>query len=194
MKLIVGLGNPGYEYHLTPHNLGFMAVDRLAEECGVDVSRREGQALVARTELEGFEVVLAKPQTFMNLSGLAVERLIARHEVEPRDMIVLVDEADLPFGTLRIRQRGSAGSHNGMKSIIGALQSDEFTRVRLGVQPLDHPVEDRATYVLSRFRKSDMEAVTDLIDRAAEAVRVILRDGTQKAMNLFNRRDQPAGL
>ncbi len=189
MKLIVGLGNPGYEYHLTPHNLGFMAVDRLAEECGVDVSRREGQALVARTELEGVAVMLAKPQTFMNLSGLAVERLIARYEISLRDLIVLVDEADLPFGTLRIRQRGSAGCHNGMKSIIGALQSDEFIRVRMGIQPMDHPVEDRASYVLSRFRKSDLEAAADLIDRAAEAVRVILRNGPQKAMNQFNRRD-----
>ena len=194
MKLIVGLGNPGYEYHLTPHNLGFMAVDRLAEECGVGISRREGQALVARSELQGVEVVLAKPQTFMNLSGLAVERLVARYDAEVKDLIVLLDEADLPFGTLRIRQRGSAGSHNGMKSIIGALQSDEFPRVRMGIQPVDRPVEDRATYVLSRFRKSEMGAVEDLVDRAAEAVRVILRDGTQKAMNLFNRRDQPAGL
>lgn len=194
MKLIVGLGNPGYEYHLTPHNLGFMAVDRLAEECGVDVSRREGQALVARSEIEGVEIVLAKPQTFMNLSGLAVERLLTRYEVPNRDLIVLVDEADLPFGTLRIRTRGSAGSHNGMKSILGALQSDEFVRVRMGVQPANGPVEDRASYVLARFRKSDLEAVADLIDRAAEAVRVILRDGPQKAMNLFNRRDQPAEL
>jgi peptidyl-tRNA hydrolase, PTH1 family len=194
VKLIVGLGNPGYEYHLTPHNLGFMAVDRLAEECGVDVSRREGQALVARSELQGVEVVLAKPQTFMNLSGLAVERLFARYEVTVKDLIVLLDEADLPFGMLRIRQRGSAGGHNGMKSIIGALQSDEFARVRMGIQPVDRPVEDRATYVLSRFRKSEMDAVEDLVDRAAEAVRVILRDGTQKAMNLFNRRDQPAEL
>ena len=194
MKLIVGLGNPGYEYHLTPHNLGFMAVDRLAEECGVDISRREGQALVARSEMQGVEVVLAKPQTFMNLSGLAVERLVARYDAEVKDLIVLLDEADLPFGTLRIRQRGSAGGHNGMKSIIGALQSDEFPRVRMGIQPVGRPVEDRATYVLSRFRKSEMGAVEDLVDRAAEAVRVILRDGTQKAMNLFNRRDQPAGL
>jgi peptidyl-tRNA hydrolase, PTH1 family len=194
LKLIVGLGNPGYEYHLTPHNLGFMAVDRLADECGVDVSRREGQALVARTKVEGVEVLLAKPQTFMNLSGLAVERLVARLAIQVRDLIVLVDEADLPFGTLRIRQRGSAGGHNGLKSIIGALQSDEFVRVRMGVQPVDRPVEDLATYVLSRFRKSELEAVTEMIDRAAEAVHVILRDGAQKAMNLFNRRDQPADL
>jgi peptidyl-tRNA hydrolase, PTH1 family len=194
LKLIVGLGNPGYEYYLTPHNLGFMAVDRLAEECGVDVSRREGQALVARTEVEGVEVLLAKPQTFMNLSGLAVERLVARYEVSDEDLMVLVDDADLPFGTLRIRPRGSAGGHNGMKSIIGALQSDDFVRVRMGIQPVDRPVEDRASYVLARFRKSELEAVAEMIARAAEAVRVILRDGTQKAMNLFNRRDQPAEL
>ncbi len=192
MKLIVGLGNPGYEYHLTPHNLGFMAVDRLAEECGVDISRREGQALVARTKLESVEVVLAKPQTFMNLSGLAVERLVARYEVPVRDLIVLVDEADLPFGTLRIRQRGSAGSHNGMKSIIGALDSDEFARVRMGIQPVGRRVDDRASYVLAPFRKSELEGVADLIDRAAQAVRVILCDGPQKAMNLFNRREEPA--
>jgi PTH1 family peptidyl-tRNA hydrolase len=192
VKLIVGLGNPGYEYHLTPHNLGFMAVDRLAEECGVDISRREGQALVARTELESREVVLAKPQTFMNLSGLAVERLVARYEIPVRDLIVLVDEADLPFGSLRIRQRGSAGSHNGMKSIIGALGSGDFARVRLGTQPVGRRVDDRASYVLAPFRKSELEGVADLIDRAAEAVRVILRDGPQKAMNLFNRREEPA--
>jgi peptidyl-tRNA hydrolase, PTH1 family len=192
LKLIVGLGNPGYEYHLTPHNLGFMAVDRLAEECGVDISRREGQALVARSELEKVEVVLAKPQTFMNLSGIAVARLVARYEVPVRDLMVLVDEADLPFGTLRIRQRGSAGSHNGMKSIIGALESDEFVRVRMGVQPVGREVDDRASYVLAPFRRSDLEKVADMIDRTVEAVRVILRQGPQKAMNLFNRRNQPA--
>jgi peptidyl-tRNA hydrolase, PTH1 family len=192
VKLIVGLGNPGYEYHLTPHNLGFLAVDRLAEDCGVNISRREGQALVALSELEKVEVALAKPQTFMNLSGLAVERLVKRYGVSIEDLIVLVDEADLPFGTLRIRQRGSAGSHNGMKSIIGALNSDDFVRVRMGIQPEGRQVEDRASYVLAPFRKSEMERVADMIDRAAEAVRVILRQGPQKAMNLFNRRDQPA--
>lgn len=191
MKLIVGLGNPGYEYHLTPHNLGFMAVDRLAEECGVSISHREGQALTAVTELEKVDVVLAKPQTYMNLSGMAVARLITRYDCAIEDVMVLVDDADMPFGALRIRQRGSAGSHNGLKSIIGALDSDEFVRVRMGVQP-DHPVEDRASYVLARFRKSDLEAAAEMLERAAEAVRVILRQGPQKAMNLFNRRIQPA--
>ena len=166
-------------------------MDRLAEECGVSTSRREGQALTASTELEKVEVVLAKPQTYMNLSGMAVARLIARYDCAVEDAIVLVDDADLPFGTLRIRQRGSAGSHNGLKSIIGALDSDEFVRVRMGVQP-DHPVEDRASYVLARFRKSDLEAAAEMLERAAEAVRVILRQGPQKAMNLFNRRNREA--
>ena len=188
----MGLGNPGYEYHLTPHNLGFMVVDRLAEDCGVNISRREGQALVAPSELEKVEVMLAKPQTFMNLSGLAVARLVNRYEVPVEDLIVLVDDVDLPFGTLRIRQWGSAGSHNGMKSVIGALNSDDFVRVRMGIQPVGRHVEDRASYVLAPFRKSELEGVAEMIDRAAEAVRAILRHGPQKAMNLFNRRDQPA--
>ncbi|MBI1983214.1 MAG: aminoacyl-tRNA hydrolase, partial [Acidobacteria bacterium] len=128
MKLIVGLGNPGFEYQLTPHNLGFLAVDRLAESCGVEIARREAQSLTASTEIERVDVVLAKPQTYMNLSGMAVARLLDRYELGPRDLMILVDDADLPFGMLRIRQRGSAGSHNGLKSVIGALQSDEFVR------------------------------------------------------------------
>ena len=192
--LIIGLGNPGREYLNTRHNFGFMMVDRIAVRLNARGMKVQSKAIVLNTRHDDKKLILAKPQTFMNLSGLAVERLVARYDAEVKDLIVLLDEADLPFGTLRIRQRGSAGGHNGMKSIIGALQSDEFPRVRMGIQPVDRPVEDRATYVLSRFRKSEMGAVEDLVDRAAEAVRVILRDGTQKAMNLFNRRDQPAGL
>ena len=187
MKLIVGLGNPGYEYHLTPHNLGFMAVDLLAERCGVEISRPEAQALTALARLEGVDVVLAKPQTYMNLSGLSVARLLKNYEAQPEDLIVLVDEFDLPFGSLRIRPRGSAGSHNGLKSVIGALQSDAFTRVRLGVGP-DRPVEDRAAYVLGRFRKADLETVAEMLERAADAVSVILREGVEEAMNRYNRR------
>jgi len=187
VKLIVGLGNPGYEYHLTPHNLGFMAVDRLAESCQVEISRPEGQALTAATRIEQVDALLAKPQTFMNLSGLAVARLLKKYELPAEDLIVLVDEVDLPLGSLRIRGRGSAGSHNGMKSIIGALGSDGFVRVRMGVGP-DHPARDRASYVLGRFRKADMETVAEMLDRTAEAVRVILRDGLEEAMNRYNRR------
>ncbi|MBZ5542353.1 MAG: aminoacyl-tRNA hydrolase [Acidobacteriia bacterium] len=187
MKLIVGLGNPGYEYHLAPHNLGFMAVDRLAESCGVEVVRREAQALTAATEIEKEQVILAKPQTYMNLSGMAVERLLLRYELRARDLIVLVDDVDLPLGTLRIRSRGSAGTHNGLKSIIGALQAEDFARVRMGVGP-DRPLEDLVSYLLRPFRRADLESVADTIERAAEAVTVILKEGISAAMNRFNRR------
>jgi len=187
LKLIVGLGNPGYEYHLTPHNLGFMAVDRLAESCGARISRPEAQALTADARLELVDVVLAKPQTFMNLSGLAVARLLKKYEIESEDLIVLVDDVDLPLGTIRIRGRGSAGSHNGLKSLIGALESDRFVRVRMGIGP-DHPVGDRASYVLGRFRKADLETVAEMLERATAAVATILRDGLEEAMNRYNRR------
>jgi len=190
LKLVVGLGNPGYEYYLTPHNLGFMAVDRLAEDCGVEIARHEAQASTASTELEGIPVVLAKPETFMNLSGLSVARLLAKYDLSVTDLIVLVDEVNLPLGTLRVRHRGSAGGHNGMKSIIGAIGSGQFARVRMGAQP-DHPVADQVSYLLGRFRKADLEAVAAMVDQAAEAVRVILKEGVQKAMNRFNRRISP---
>jgi len=187
VKLIVGLGNPGYEYHLTPHNLGFMAVDRLADDCGVDIARREAQAVTARTELEGEQIILAKPQTYMNLSGMAVARLLEKYELAPADLLVLVDDVDLPLGMLRIRPRGSAGTHNGLKSIIGSLQADEFGRVRLGARP-EREVDDRVSYVLGQFRKADLEHVAEMLERAGEAVRVILKEGIPAAMNRFNQR------
>ena len=187
MKLIVGLGNPGYEYHRTPHNLGFMAIDRLAERCGVELARREAQALTVTTELAGARVVLAKPQTYMNLSGLAVERLLRNYELATRDLLVLVDEIELPLGMLRIRPRGSAGGHNGLKSIIGALEADDFTRLRMGARP-ERPVEDYVSYLLGPFRPADMDLVAEMLAQASEAVRVILSEGVQTAMNRFNRR------
>ena len=188
--MIVGLGNPGFEYHLTPHNLGFMAVDRLAEDCGVELVKREAQALTGATELAGVGVMLCKPQTYMNLSGLAVVRLLGKYGLSPHDLTVLVDEVALPMGTLRIRSRGSAGGHNGLKSIIGALESDEFVRVRMGVKP-DRPVEDLVSYVLSPFREAELEAVAEMLDQANEAVRVVLKEGPERAMNRFNRRVSP---
>jgi PTH1 family peptidyl-tRNA hydrolase len=191
MKLIVGLGNVGYEYQLTPHNLGFMAIDRLADACGKQVSRREAQALTACTELAGEHVVLAKPQTYMNASGLAVARLLQQYELTPRDLLVLVDEIELPLGMLRVRPRGSAGGHNGMKSIIGALETGDFIRLRLGVGP-DRPVEDYVSYLLSPFRPAEAGLLAEMLDLASEAVRVILSEGVQKAMNRFNRRVPPA--
>jgi PTH1 family peptidyl-tRNA hydrolase len=187
MKLIVGLGNPGYEYSRTPHNMGFMAIDRLAETCGVELAHREAQALTASSELAGVPVVLAKPQTYMNLSGLAVERLLCNYELAPRDLLVLVDEIELPLGMLRIRPRGSAGGHNGLKSIIGALETDDFTRLRMGVQP-ERPVEDYVSYLLGPFRAADIDLVAEVLEQASEAVRLILSEGVQKAMNRFNRR------
>lgn len=183
----MGLGNPGYEYHLTPHNLGFMVVDRLAGDCGVEVSSHEAQALTAATEIAGERILLAKPQTYMNLSGLSVRRLADKHQLPPKDMVVLVDDIDLPFGTLRVRSRGSAGGHNGLKSIIGALQADDFTRVRMGVRP-EAPVEDYASYLLSPLRRADLERVAEMVEQATEVVRVILAEGVQEAMNRFNRR------
>ena len=190
MKLIVGLGNPGFEYHMTPHNMGFMAIDRLADACGKELSRREAQALTASTELEGEQVVLAKPQTYMNLSGLAVARLLQNYELAPQDLLVLVDEINIPLGTVRIRPHGSAGGHNGLKSIIGSLGSDDFSRLRMGVGP-DWPVEDYVSYLLKPFRSAVKVQVAEMLDLAGEAVRVTISEGVQKAMNRFNRRVPP---
>jgi peptidyl-tRNA hydrolase, PTH1 family len=187
VKLIVGLGNPGIEYHLTPHNLGFMAVERLAETCGVKFSRHEARSLSASAEIEGERVVLAKPQTFMNLSGQAVSGLLRQRNASAEDVIVLVDDVDIPLGSLRIRRRGSAGGHNGLKSIIGALGTDQFVRVRMGAGP-DKVVENLVSYVLAPFRKKDLKIVAEVADQAAEAVRIILKEGPEKAMNLFNRK------
>jgi PTH1 family peptidyl-tRNA hydrolase len=193
VKLIVGLGNPGYRYHLTPHNLGFMAVDRLAEDCGVEIGKSENQALTAATEIAGEQAILAKPQTYMNLSGMAVARLLDKYSLPPRDLLVLVDDVALPLGMLRIRARGSAGTHNGLKSIIGAIQADDFGRIRMGAEP-EHEWSDLSSYVLGAFRKADLKIAVEMLDRACEAVRVILKEGIPVAMNRFNQRVQPPGL
>ena len=191
MKLIVGLGNPGIEYQFTPHNMGFLAVDRIAEEYGVRVNNRQCRALTGKAMIADHQVLLAKPETYMNLSGMSVRELVQEHEIDPaRDLIVIYDELDLPLGAIRIRQRGSSAGHNGMESIIGALGSDEFVRMRLGIAP-DHPVKDGARYVLGQFRKSQEAAVVEELDKAAEAVKVILAEGVTKAMSLYNRRPEP---
>ncbi len=190
MRLIVGLGNPGPEYARTPHNLGFLVVDRLAEAGGIRVERPEAKSYIGRGQLAGHEVVLAKPQTYMNLSGLAVRGLLERLECSPAEMIVVYDEVALPWGAIRIRERGTAGGHNGVKSLIGALGTDEFIRVRMGVQP-DHPVGDLAAYVLHPMRKAELEAAAEMVEQAAEAVQLILAEGTMRAMNRFNKRVPP---
>jgi PTH1 family peptidyl-tRNA hydrolase len=190
MKLIVGLGNPGPEYVWTPHNLGFLAVDRLARTAGIRVERPEAKAYVGRGMLAGHEVLLAKPQTMMNLSGLAVRDLVERHELNPAELIVLFDEVDLPWGMIRIRERGVNSTHNGLNSIIGALGTDVFARVRLGVRP-EHPVADRAAYVLHAMRKAELEIAAEMVEQAAEAVELILTEGVAGAMNRFNKRVPP---
>ena len=194
MKLIVGLGNPGIEYEFTPHNLGFRAVDRIAEQCGVEVRNRQCRALTARAEIAGVPVLLAKPETFMNLSGLSVRELVDEYQADPvKDLLVIYDELDLPLGSIRVRKQGSAAGHNGMKSILEALGSQEVQRIRLGVAP-DHEVGDGARYVLSAFRKPQYPLIDEVLDTAAKAVRKILTDGVDAAMNEFNRRpDLPEG-
>ena len=192
MKLIVGLGNPGIEYQFTPHNLGFLTIDRIANNLGVEVRNRQCRALTARAEIAGQPVILAKPETFMNLSGLSVRELVAEYQADVKsDLIVIYDELDLPLGTIRIRQRGSSAGHNGMESILGALGTDEFLRIRLGIAP-DRKIADTVKFVLTPFRKSQLKVVDEILDSAADAVEMILKDGPAAAMNRFNRKAEPA--
>ena len=190
MKLIVGLGNPGIEYQFTPHNLGFLTIDRIANGLGIEVRNRQCRALTARGTIAGEPVVLAKPETYMNLSGLSVVELAAEHQIDvTRDLIVIYDELDLPLGTIRIRQRGSSAGHNGMESILGALGTDEFLRIRLGIAP-DRKLTDGVKYVLTPFRKAQEKVVDEVLDIAAQAVEVILKEGPAAAMNRFNRKNE----
>lgn len=191
VKLVVGLGNPGIEYQFTPHNFGFLVVDALAQDAGVAVANRRCRALTATAKIEGKKVVLAKPDTFMNLSGLSVRELVSEFGCDPsRDVIVVYDELDLPFGRLQVRERGGSAGHNGMESVIGALGTPEFLRVRIGIAP-EFKVQDGARYLLQQFKKSQLEQVGEAIERAVDAVRTILKDGPAAAMNRFNRREEP---
>ena len=179
---------PWLEYEWSRHNLGFMLIDKLARDAGVEVKRRECSSLVGRAEVEGREAKLIKPQTFMNLSGEAVACLVAKHKLATagESLLVISDDLALPFGTIRLRARGSAGGHNGLKSIIGALGSNEFIRLRIGIQP-EHPVTDVKRFVLDPFPRSVRGEVEEILNRSAEAVRAILRDGVLKAMAIYNR-------
>jgi PTH1 family peptidyl-tRNA hydrolase len=193
MRLIVGLGNPGPEYQWTPHNLGFLAVDELANRNDIRVERPEDQALVGLGKVAGQDMILAKPQTYMNLSGNSVRRLIARYEVEPSELLVLFDERDLPWGMIRIGERGSPGTHNGAKSVTAAVGTPEFARLRLGCGP-DHPVGDLAEYVLRPMKKAQLEVAAEMVGAAGDAVELILKDGIAAAMNKYNRRVPPPQL
>ena len=192
--LVVGLGNPGIEYQFTPHNAGFLAIDRIAGEHSVEVVNRRCHALTARVRLAGREVILAKPETWMNLSGHSVGDLVDELEIElPRDLLVIYDELDLPLGTLRIRERGSPAGHNGARSVSGDLGTDEWWRIRIGVGP-EPGVQEEAfrrgrDYLLTPMSKRDLTAIDPVLDRAARAVEAVVAKGITAAMNEFNRRE-----
>ncbi len=197
--LVVGLGNPGLEYLWTPHNAGFMAIDRIAQQEGVVVGNRRSKAVTATCRMAGRVVVLAKPETFMNLSGLAVAALVREFEADPsQDLLVIQDELDLPLGSFKIRERGSPAGHNGALSVTGALGTQEWLRIRIGVG-LDLPPEAIAAsggrrpgrdYLLSPMRKADLSVLDEVLDRVATATRRILEAGPAAAMNEFNRRER----
>jgi peptidyl-tRNA hydrolase, PTH1 family len=188
VKLIVGLGNPGIEYQFTPHNLGYLAVDRIAEKLGgIRIANRHCRALTGRAKMGNEDVLLAKPETFMNLSGLSVRELVDKYEAEPaKDLIVLHDELDLEWGTMRIRERGSSAGHNGVESIMGAVGPD-FIRIRMGIGP-GHPITNGADYVLAPMKKKQLEIADEMLERAADAVKMMVEEGVSKAMNVFNQR------
>jgi PTH1 family peptidyl-tRNA hydrolase len=184
---VVGLGNPGLRYENTPHNMGFLVVDRLAERHGIRIRNNEGVTLTGKGMVNGSEVVLAKPQTFMNRSGLSVKAVMQNRKLTHRDLILVYDDIDLPWTGLRIRKKGSAGGHNGVKSVIAEIGTDWFARVRVGIHP-DHEVEDTATYDLAPFERTLKEGLDETLTYAAEAVESIIAEGAIQAMTKFNRR------
>ena len=189
MFLVAGLGNPGEEYAATPHNMGFLVVDRLAARHGIRLTRKECQALLGQGNIGGKTVLLAKPQTFMNLSGIAVKPLLEKNEIPVSDLILVYDELDLPWGSLRVRPGGSAAGHNGIKDVIARLGTQEFPRIRLGVHP-NHPLPSGKDYLLSRFTRQQNESLDEFVDLAADATESIIAEGVEKSMTRFNRRAQ----
>jgi PTH1 family peptidyl-tRNA hydrolase len=187
MFLVAGLGNPGEEYALTPHNLGFLTVDRLAERNGIRITRRDSKALTGLGETGGRQVMLAKPQTFMNLSGTSLAPLMEKHSIELANLVVVYDELDLPWGALRIKPRGSAAGHNGMKSVIQSLRTSDVIRVRIGVHP-GHPLNSGTEYLLAPMKRSQMKELDELVGNAADAVSSIIAEGVEMAMTKYNRR------
>jgi peptidyl-tRNA hydrolase, PTH1 family len=196
MFLIAGLGNPGEQYEWTRHNCGFMVIDRLAQRAGRKVKRKECQALTLHLRIGQAEVLLAKPQTFMNLSGIAVAGLVTRYALKASDVFAVTDDLALPFGKLRIRRGGSAGGHNGLKSMIGVLGTQEFARLRLGIQ-LEHElnqglsqgpeeISDSAAFVLADFPRRDREKLNEMIDHAADAIEDCITLGIAEAMAKHN--------
>src|SRR5687767_13221281 len=190
--LIAGLGNPGPEYELTPHNLGFLTVDRLAARHRVRVTRKEVAALVGIGTVVGHPVVLAKPQTYMNVSGPSVKALLEKYELGPENLLLVYDELALEWKQLRLRPKGSSAGHNGVESVIRSLGTQEFARLRLGIFP-GHPV-DGAKFVLSPMRRAQLNELDELLDQAAAAVESVITEGVEKAMTKYNRRAQGQNL
>jgi PTH1 family peptidyl-tRNA hydrolase len=187
MFLVAGLGNPGEEYVRTPHNLGFLTIDRLGERHGIRVTRKDSRALVGLGEIDGHEVMLAKPQTYMNLSGSSLAPLMEKHSVPTDRLVVVYDELDLPWLALRIKPKGTPAGHKGMISVIGSLGTSELARVRLGIHP-GRPLRSGAEYVLAPVRRSQDKELDDFVGYAADAVRSIIAEGVAQAMTKFNRR------
>ncbi|MBO0799570.1 MAG: aminoacyl-tRNA hydrolase [Blastocatellia bacterium] len=183
MRLIVGLGNPGPQYEWTRHNCGFMLIDELARRAGRPVRTAECQSLTGRATIGSEEALLVKPQTFMNLSGVAVAALKEKHQSE--SLLILSDDIALPFGKIRIRREGSAGGHNGLKSIIAKLGTQSFPRLRMGIAP-DHPLAAARDFVLGEFPRKDRDALAEMLARAADAVEAILTTGIAEAMSKYN--------
>ena len=187
IRCIVGLGNPGERYQDTPHNFGFLIVDELAKRHAVRLARGEGDTLVGTGRFGSAAILLAKPQTFMNNSGAGVGAVLRDRKLTPENLILVYDELDLPWSALRIKKDGSAAGHNGVKSVIAALKTDEFTRVRVGIRP-DDLRQDAAVYVLAPFRGERREEVAEIVSYTADAVEAIVAEGVDKAMAKFNRR------
>ena len=183
--LIVGLGNPGAEYERTRHNLGFMLVDLLAAEAQTQVKRTECRSLIGLAEIEGRTVELVKPQTFMNLSGEAINCLLQKPERSVRKLIVISDDLALPLGKLRLRTQGSHGGQNGLRSVIDCLKTNEFIRLRIGIAP-EHPVTNASDFVLGKLSKGEAESIEKVLKDAADAIRTVIRDGVDEAMAEFN--------
>ncbi len=188
MFLVVGLGNPGEEYERTPHNLGFRVIDRLADTNSIRVTRKENVSLVGLGRIRDTEVALAKPQTYMNVNGPSVKGLLERYELKTDRLLVVYDELALPFGELRVRPKGSDAGHNGVKSLISSLGTQEFPRIRLGIHP-GHPV-DGVKYVLAPFKRAQWEESEEMVGRAAAAVESVIAEGVEKTMAAYNRRAQ----
>ncbi|MCX6623375.1 MAG: aminoacyl-tRNA hydrolase [Acidobacteria bacterium] len=189
--LVVGLGNPGEEYSGTPHNLGFQVVDRLAGAHGIRVTQPDSKALAGKGRIGGKPVMLAKPQTFMNLSGGSVRLLFDKYDIGLSELVLVYDELALPWMNVRVRRNGSSAGHNGVESVIRSLGSSDFARVRIGIHP-GHPIRDGAQFVLAPFGRAQKQDLDTLLDTSVRAVEFIISEGVDKAMAMFNRRAQGA--